>query len=737
MGKPKAPEAPDPQETAAAQTGTNVATAIANATLNQYDSFGPDGSTTYQQTGTTSFTDPVSGQTYQIPRYSITETLSDGQQQIYDQNQAADQNLSGIAQDQSAFLRDYLAEPISFDGLSERGQLNDNSGQIQTGYDQQQLQSVQSGGPDFNAVSGNAGLRQVGRNQPRLQNGYQASGIVDNTQFGQQNGNANLQRNAGFQPNYQNGYDTTGLQGFDGQTPELQRQGGTANLNTDLATTNLQGFSGDVPQYQNSYVDDFSADRARVEDALNANLDRQHARDEESLNARLADQGIQLGSEAYTRAYEDFQNSKDRSRIDATLSAGQEQSRLAALSQQQAAFGNQAQSQSFNDALTAQSFNNSVAGQQFGQNTTAAQFENQARQQDYDNSQGIVRENNQFAQQDFGNALQAQDFNNQAAQGNNAINAQLAQFGNAAQGQQFSDALSAAQFGNQAGQQQYQNAFQNTAFNNDLQQQNFQNAQQVAGFNNQLSADQASFGNAANQQAFQNQNQTDLQNNQIRQDAFNNANAATAQNNQYQQQSYDNYVNQIGANNAAAQQNNANNASQAGFNNQALGQVFGQGLTDANFQNEIRERELQELLTQRNQPLNEISALLSGSQVSRPQQFQGPQANIATTDYAGLVQNNFNNQVQQYQIEQQQQNQLLGGIFGVGSTLLASDRRLKKDLKPIAKMKNGLTVYLFKYIGEKIERVGLMAQEVAKLRPEAIVHMDNGFMAVDYAKAVR
>ena len=75
MGKPSAPEAPDPQETAAAQTGTNVATAIANATLNQYDSYGPDGSTTYSQTGTTSFRDPVSGQTYQIPRYSITQEL--------------------------------------------------------------------------------------------------------------------------------------------------------------------------------------------------------------------------------------------------------------------------------------------------------------------------------------------------------------------------------------------------------------------------------------------------------------------------------------------------------------------------------------------------------------------------------------------------------------------------------------------------------------------------------------
>jgi len=638
MGKPKAPEAPDPQETAAAQTGTNVATAVANSTLNQFDSFGPDGSTTYSQTGTTNFTDPTTGQTYEIPRYAVTQELSEGQQQIYDNNQAAQTSLSGIAQDQSAFLRDYLSEPVSFDNLPEYGQLNDNSGQIQNGYQQQQLQNVRSRGPQFQQFAGDANLQEVGQNQARLQNGYNA----------------------------------TQAQGFQGNLPQLQRQGGTANLNTDLGTTNLQNFTGQTPQYQTSYVDDFSADRASVEASLNANLDRQHSRDEESLNARLADQGIQLGSEAYTRAHEDFQNAKDRSRIDANLSAGQEQSRLAALSQAQASFGNQAQGQSFNDALTAQNFNNNVAGQQFGQNAQAAQFENAARQQDYDNSQGIVRENNQYSQQDFGNQLQSLDTQNQARLANNA-----------------------------------------------------------------LSSDQAQFFNTANQQAYSNQLGADNQNNALRQNTFDNFNSAAAQNNQNAQQSYGNYVNQIGLNNQTAQTNNQNNAAQAGFNNQATQQQFNQGLQAANYQNELRERELQQTLTERNQPLNEIGALLSGSQVSRPEQFQGPQSNIATTDYAGLVQQNFQNQNQLYNQQLQQWNGALGQVFGAGSAIALSDRRLKKDIKPIGKLKNGLTIYLFKYIGQTIERVGLMAQEVAKFRPEAIVPMKNGFMAVDYSKAVK
>ena len=46
MGKKSAPKAPDPRQTAAASTSTNIGTAIANAMLNNPDYVGPDGSTT-------------------------------------------------------------------------------------------------------------------------------------------------------------------------------------------------------------------------------------------------------------------------------------------------------------------------------------------------------------------------------------------------------------------------------------------------------------------------------------------------------------------------------------------------------------------------------------------------------------------------------------------------------------------------------------------------------------------
>lgn len=115
MGKPKAPKAPDPKETAAAQTGTNVTTALANAQLGNVNQYGPDGSVTYTTNGSRSFRDPTSGATYDIPQYVQTTTLSPEQQAIKAQNDAASLNLGTIANQQSNFLKDYLAKPVSLD----------------------------------------------------------------------------------------------------------------------------------------------------------------------------------------------------------------------------------------------------------------------------------------------------------------------------------------------------------------------------------------------------------------------------------------------------------------------------------------------------------------------------------------------------------------------------------------------------------------------------------------------
>lgn len=108
MCSPKAPPPTPPRETSAAATGTNVSTAIANAFLTNMNEFGPDGTRTFNQTGSTSVTDPFTGQTYQVPRFSVTTTLSPQQQRIKAQHDAASLNLATLGNNLSGTLGQQL-----------------------------------------------------------------------------------------------------------------------------------------------------------------------------------------------------------------------------------------------------------------------------------------------------------------------------------------------------------------------------------------------------------------------------------------------------------------------------------------------------------------------------------------------------------------------------------------------------------------------------------------------------
>ena len=49
-----------------------------------------------------------------------------------------------------------------------------------------------------------------------------------------------------------------------------------------------------------------------------------------------------------------------------------------------------------------------------------------------------------------------------------------------------------------------------------------------------------------------------------------------------------------------------------------------------------------------------------------------------------------------------------------------SDERLKENMRPVGKTKDGQTIYSFNYKGDKRTQIGLSAQEVAKKHPEAV-----------------
>lgn len=115
MGK-DAPDPPDPRETSAAQTGTNVGTAIANAFMGNVNQNTPFGSLSYGQTGTYTYKDPYTGQSYEIPQFTATQTLSPDLQQTND-------NLTGMARDQSGMLREHLSKPIDLSNEATEARL--------------------------------------------------------------------------------------------------------------------------------------------------------------------------------------------------------------------------------------------------------------------------------------------------------------------------------------------------------------------------------------------------------------------------------------------------------------------------------------------------------------------------------------------------------------------------------------------------------------------------------------
>lgn len=65
-----------------------------------------------------------------------------------------------------------------------------------------------------------------------------------------------------------------------------------------------------------------------------------------------------------------------------------------------------------------------------------------------------------------------------------------------------------------------------------------------------------------------------------------------------------------------------------------------------------------------------------------------------------------------------------------------SDARAKDDIKRVGQLDNGLPVYSYRYKGQPTTQIGLMAQDVAQVKPHAIADMGNGLMGVRYAHAV-
>jgi len=149
-----------------------------------------------------------------------------------------------------------------------------------------------------------------------------------------------------------------------------------------------------------------------------------------------------------------------------------------------------------------------------------------------------------------------------------------------------------------------------------------------------------------------------------------------------------------------------------------------------------RNQAVSEALLQRQTPINEILALAGQGQIAQPQFGSTPQTGVAGTDVAGITQAGYQNSYNSWNQQNQQNQQMLGGLFGLaGNAALAfSDRRLKRNIKRIGTAKNGLPIYHYQ-IGGRSE-VGFLADEVRKVRPEAVFRHPSGYDMVSYERAV-
>lgn len=84
----------------------------------------------------------------------------------------------------------------------------------------------------------------------------------------------------------------------------------------------------------------------------------------------------------------------------------------------------------------------------------------------------------------------------------------------------------------------------------------------------------------------------------------------------------------------------------------------------------------------------------------------------------------------QYDANVQTANAKMEGL-GFVSSLAFSDIRLKENIIHIGE-ENGYPLYLFNYRGSDQKHIGVMAQDVMKVQPEAVVETPSGYLAVNY-----
>jgi hypothetical protein len=210
--------------------------------------------------------------------------------------------------------------------------------------------------------------------------------------------------------------------------------------------------------------------------------------------------------------------------------------------------------------------------------------------------------------------------------------------------------------------------------------------------------------------------------------------------NQASQQGYNQNLGAQQFANQAIGQAAALDTSQMSAQNQAMQQQYGLNNQYVNSQNQVRQQAIAEEAQRRGMSLNEMNALLSGQQVGMPQM---PSFNTAqqaqTPQILNATQMGYDAQLGGYNAGQAANANTLGGLFSLGgaalsnpatSAFLFSDRRLKSNIKRVGEHKIGVGIYSYTMMG--FAQHGVIAQEVAVVRPDLVKRHASGYLMVNY-----
>jgi len=693
---PSAPATPDYAAAATAQGVANKDTAITQGYLNNPNINGPLG-------GQTVTFDPITNQP------TITQNLTPTAQATLEAQQRVQQGLASLGEKGLTTASGIISKPFEYTGPSGIFSVAD-SGKVAGAPDLAKMGSASGAYTGAQATGGVATpqLQQSYSNYGTVQNApnlasYGSASSIGADKYGLAKGDvaANQYGLAGSINPSQYGTAQGGVQGVNLQ----QSLGNIGQINQNLNANNyLSNNQLDLRNVAQMPVNAGTTGQAAIMSRLAPQLERQ-----QKFNAQnLANQGLVAGGEAYTNAMRDQSQQQNDLLTQAALqgisldTAANQQGFNQALASGQ--YGNLGTQQNFSNALAAQQAQNAAQGQGFTQQLQSGQFGNQAQLASFGANLQNQQAQNQAIAQNYGQGLSAQQLLNQSVAQNFGQGLAAQQASNQAIGQNFGQGMTASNAANAAIQQNQNTALQQQAAANQAQAQQYAQAQANAQFANQ--AQLAGFGaNLQNQQA---------------------SNAAIGQN--YQQG-----MGTQAAQNQALAQNQGIAAQQQQLANAAQLQQYNENLGGAQFSNNAATQELQKQLALRNQPLNEITGLMSGSQLQMPQ-FQGYNpTNIAPAPVFAGAQAQGAADMQRYGIQQSGANAQTSGLFslaGAAAPLMFSDRKLKSNIERIGTHKLGIGLYEYDIFGERQQ--GVMADEVEKVMPEAIVMHPSGYKMVNY-----